>query len=60
MSEPVINEDELIGYILRKTSYSHSLTYEEVRSVLDAEIDFLKEKGIADTRTLDMSGSERG
>ena len=49
MPEPVINEDELIGYILRKTSYSHSLTYEEVRSVLDAEIDFLKEKGIADT-----------
>ena len=46
MSEPVINEDELIGYILRKTSFSHSLTYEEVRSVLDAEMDFLKGKGL--------------
>lgn len=46
MSKPVINEDELIGYILRKTSYSHILTYEEVRSVLDAEMDFLKEKGL--------------
>lgn len=48
MSEQTINEDELIGYILRKTSYSHSLTFEEVRAVLDAEMDFLKSKGLAE------------
>lgn len=49
MSEPIINEDEMIGYIMRKLSDKHQLTYEEVRGVLDAETDFLKEKGIADT-----------
>jgi len=51
MLEPVINEDELIGYIMRKTSFSHSLTYDEIRSVLDAEIEFLQEKGIAKSYT---------
>jgi len=49
MSEPIINEDEMIGYIMRKISDKHQLTYEEVRGVLDAEMDFLKEKGVADT-----------
>lgn len=48
MPEPVINEDELIGFILRKTSFDHSLAYDEVRSVLDAEMDFLKRKGLVE------------
>ena len=48
MGEPIINEDELIGYIMRKTGDSHSLYYDDVRAVLDAEMDFLKEKGIAE------------
>lgn len=48
MSEKVINEDEMIGYILRKTSIEHNLNYEEVQAVLDAEIDFLREKGIVE------------
>lgn len=51
MLEPVINEDELIGYIMRKTSSMHSLTYDEIRSVLDAEIEFLQGKGIAKADT---------
>jgi len=46
MSEPTINEDELVGYIMRKTE-EHRLDYEEVRAVLDAELDYLKEQGIA-------------
>jgi|SRR5699024_1050466 len=41
------NEDELVGYIMRKTS-SINLTYEEVRAVLDAELDFLATKGITE------------
>lgn len=48
MSEPVINEDELIGYIMRKTGDSHSLYYDDVRAVLDAEMEFLKEKGLVE------------
>lgn len=47
MDEKTINEDELIGYIMRKTSFNHSLSYAEVKSVLEAEMEFLKEKGIA-------------
>lgn len=46
--KPTINEDELVGYIMRKTGDDHNLCYEEVRAVLDAEIEFLKEKGIAE------------
>jgi len=46
MSEPIINEDELIGYVMRKTE-EHRLDYEVVRAVLDAELDYLKEQGIA-------------
>lgn len=41
-----INEDELVGYIMRKTA-DKSLCYGEVRAVLDAELDFLESKGIA-------------
>lgn len=48
MSEKTINEDELVGYIMRKTGDDHSLYYEDVKAVLDAEIEFLKEKGIAE------------
>jgi len=44
-SVETINEDELVGYIMRNNKELH-LTYEEVRAVLDTEIDFLKEKGI--------------
>ena len=33
-----VNEDELVGYIMRKTGDDHNLCYEEVRAVLDAEI----------------------
>lgn len=46
MSEKTINEDELVGYIMRKTE-EHTLYYEDVRAVLDAELDYLKEQGIA-------------
>ena len=45
---PEINEDELIGYIMRKTGEEHTLYYEDVRAVLDAEMEFLKEKGLAE------------
>lgn len=44
--EQEINEDELIGSIMRRTT-DLRLEYEEVKAVLDAEMDFLKEKGIA-------------
>jgi hypothetical protein len=48
MSEPIINEDEMIGFILRKVG---GLQYDDVRAVLDAEIEFLQEKGIAEADT---------
>jgi len=43
-----INEDELIGYIMRKcyADDSHVLSYDEVRSVLDIEHEFLRSKGL--------------
>lgn len=48
---PEVNEDELVGYIMRKVASDEedwlNLTYKEVRAVLDAELDFLVEKGIA-------------
>jgi len=44
---PEVNEDEMIGYILREVSDDHSLYYGEVLAVLDAELKFLREKGIA-------------
>lgn len=46
--EPEVNEDELMGYIMRKTS-DRSLTFEDVEAVLAAEEDYLKEKGFMDT-----------
>lgn len=50
MSGPIINEDELVGYIMRKVNEDKNLNlmYEEVRCVLDAHMDFLIEKGIAE------------
>lgn len=42
-----INEDELIGYIMRQT-HELGLNYEEVSAVLDAETNFMIEKGYMD------------
>ena len=49
MSEKTINEDELVGYIMRKVNDEKDLNlmYEEVRYVLDAHVEYLIEKGIA-------------
>jgi hypothetical protein len=47
--EITINEDELVGFIIRK-AYDYDglrLEYEEVRAVLDLEQEYLKNKGIA-------------
>jgi len=45
-----VNEDELVGYIMRKVASDEkdwfNLTYKEVRAVLDAELGFYIEKGI--------------
>ena len=46
---PEVNEDELVGYIMRAVAEQedyHNLTYNEVKSVLDAELAFLIGKGI--------------
>lgn len=42
-----VNEDELIGYIMRQTS-SLGLTYQQVKSVLDFEEQFLIERGFTE------------
>ncbi|WP_027964731.1 hypothetical protein [Halalkalibacillus halophilus] len=39
-----LNEDELIGYIMRNTTGQH-LTYENVQAVLVAETHYLRDKG---------------
>jgi hypothetical protein len=46
-AEPEINEDEQLGFILRKTA-DRSLTFEDVKAVLDAETEFLIKKGFID------------
>jgi len=43
----VINEDELIGFIARKTEYLN-LTYEEINAVLEAHLEFLFNKELAE------------
>lgn len=44
-----LNQDELLGFILRKTTEMDlRLTYEEVQSVIDAETEFLRNKGFID------------
>jgi len=50
VGEPIINEDELIGYIARKASEEHDilLNYDDIRIVIDLEMDFLKEKGLVE------------
>ena len=48
--EPTVNEDELIGYIMRTVADEQeycNLTYKDVRAILDAELDYLIEQGIA-------------
>lgn len=42
-----INQDELIGYIMRQT-VEHDLSYSKVQAVLNAETSFLIEKGYMD------------
>ena len=45
-----INEDELIGYIIRRIheEKDDNVYYEDVKAILDTQIEFLKEKGIAE------------
>lgn len=45
--EEELNQDEMIGFIMRAT-HNQGLTYEGVRSVLDAEEQFLIHKGYID------------
>lgn len=44
-----VNEDELIGFIMRSTS-NHPLNFQQVKAVLDAEEQFLIEKGYIDSQ----------
>lgn len=47
--EPALNEDEMIGYIMRRIAEAeHLLTYEEVQAVIDAETEYLRKKGFID------------
>lgn len=48
MSEPVINTDEMVGFIIRNLADYRgiNLTYEEIQAVLELEESFLKSKGI--------------
>lgn len=44
-----VNEDELVGFIMRQAANKGiGLYYEDIRTVLDAELEFLKKKGIAE------------
>lgn len=48
--EPELNEDEMIGYIMRRIAEAgHLLTYEEVQAVIDTETEYLREKGFIDS-----------
>lgn len=44
-----INQDELMGFILRATTDRYSLTYEEVDAVLNAQEQFMAAKGFIDS-----------
>lgn len=47
--ESELNQDEMAGFILRRLSESGlSLSFEEVNAVIDAETEFLKQKGFID------------
>lgn len=45
-AQPEVNMDELVGYVMRNTA-DKTLYYEDVKAVLDAEVEFLKSKGLA-------------
>ena len=46
---PTINEDELVGYIMRTVADEGVfISYESLRAILDAELDYLIEQGIAE------------
>jgi hypothetical protein len=47
MQPEQLDQDKLIGYIMRKTKEDR-LSYEEVQAVLDAETEFLVEHGYID------------
>lgn len=49
MQPEEINEDELIGYILR-VCHKHDMRFSEVKAVLDAEERFLIERGYMDNK----------
>lgn len=50
MSEPVINEDEMVGFIMRQAHENgEKLNYDSVTSVLAYQIMFYEEKGLIDT-----------
>jgi len=47
--EPELNEDEMIGDIMRRMAEAgHLLTYEEVQAVIDTETEYLRKKGFID------------
>ena len=45
-----VNEDELVGYIMRRAKEEHdiSLFYNDVRAILDLELEFLELQGITE------------
>ncbi|GGN64320.1 hypothetical protein [Oceanobacillus indicireducens] len=48
-SEPIINEDEMFGFIMRKASENgEKLDFDSVVSVLAYQIMFYQEKGLID------------
>lgn len=62
MTEPTINEDELVGYIMRKVNEDKDLNlmYEDVRYVLDAHIDYMIEKSIAEEADQTVNKNDSG
>jgi len=54
---PEGNEDELVGYIMRRVGeegfYLQGVTYDIVRKILDLELEFLRSKDIAGAEITD-------
>ena len=54
---PEVNEDELVGYIMRRAGEEgfclQGVTYDIVRKILDLELEFLWSKDIAGAETTD-------
>ncbi|WP_419893274.1 hypothetical protein [Oceanobacillus kimchii] len=51
IEEPLkeVNEDALIGFVMRKAyECGVNLSYAETKAVLDAELEFLTNEGLAD------------